>query len=221
MSKYVYKQGWYTFGRFLCRLFCVLFFRIDIQGMEKVPKKGPFLLICNHQSFLDPIFCAMHLKRFTYFLARDSLFKNKIFAWIISSVNTIPVKRGKADVTAMKKIIRRLKMGHGLCLFPEGTRSLDGRIAEFKPGFELLARKTKAVIIPVVIDGAYECWPKERPLFKPWHKIMVRYGEPMAPEEIKQYDSKELAEKLTKTVRELQNKCRKKELKEVFNYDDC
>ena len=93
---------WFGFARNLCRLFCKIFFRVRVYGKENVPEQGAFLLISNHQSFLDPVFCGIPLKRQMYFLARDSLFKKKFFGWLLSSVNTIPVRRGQADINAMK-----------------------------------------------------------------------------------------------------------------------
>jgi 1-acyl-sn-glycerol-3-phosphate acyltransferase len=99
------------------------------------------MLVGNHQSYLDPMFCGIYLKRPLYFLARDSLWKNRFFGRLISSVNTIPVKQDKGDLSAMRKVISKLKEGWGVCLFPEGTRTSDGKITPFKPGFGLLCRR--------------------------------------------------------------------------------
>lgn len=175
MLKEALKARWFWFARWICRLFCILFFRVRFYGRENVPANGAFVLISNHQSFLDPVLCGIALKRHLYFLARDTLFVNRFFGGLISSVNTIPVKRGRADLSAMKKVIAKLRQGRGVCLFPEGTRSRDGRIAHFKPGFGLVCRRGEASIVPVLIDGALECWPKGRKIFSPG-SITVRYG---------------------------------------------
>ena len=187
-------------------------------GKENIPEEGAFLLVSNHQSFLDPVFCGIALKRPLYFLARDTLFKNWFFGWLISSVNTIPVRRGEADLSAMKKIIGKLKEGNGVCLFPEATRSSDGKIAPFKSGFGLLCRRGQAAVVPVVIDGAFECWPRHKKIFSPGGRIVVCYGKCITAEQVKKMSDKELAENLTDTLREMQTKIRIKQGKEPYNY---
>ena len=185
--------------------------------MENVPDKGAFILISNHQSFLDPVLCGIALKRHLYFLARDTLFTNKLFGGLISSVNTIPVKRGRADLSAIKKVIGKLKEGGGFCLFPEGTRTRDGRIAHFKPGFGLVCRRGGAVVVPVLIDGAFECWPRGKKIFSPG-PITVRYAKAITSRQIKNMNDRELADNLTDTLRQMQNACRLKHGKEAYHY---
>ena len=132
---------WFRLARWLCKVFCHLFFRIDVYGKENVPDDGAVMLISNHQSFLDPVFCGIPLKRPLYFLARDTLFNNRLFGWLISSVNTIPVRRGQADLSSMKKVISVLKEGNGFCLFPRKNELVslftynDSRTAG-KPSFQ-------------------------------------------------------------------------------------
>lgn len=211
-------QRWFCFMRGICRNFCRLFFRLHIYGLQNVPEEGPLILISNHQSYLDPVFCGIYLKRPLYFLARHNLFERRFFGRLISSVNAIPVRRGEADLGAIKEVIGRLKKGFGLCLFPEGTRSRDGRIAAFKSGFGLLCRRGKAAIVPVMIDGAFECWPRHKKIFSPWRKIIIRYGECISPEEAGAMSDKELAEYLTARVRQMQNECRARQGKKKYDY---
>ena len=208
---------WFRFARFCCRMFCSLFFRVSLYGKENVPDKGAFMLISNHQSYLDPLFCGVYIKRELNFMARDTLFANRFFGWLISSVGTIPVVRGQADLSAVKKIIERLKEGRGVCLFPEGTRTNDGRISSFKGGFGLLSRRGAAVIVPVVIDGAFECWPRQKKIFSPG-RIAVCYGKAISVEETKSMGDKKLAEKLTDTMRQMQKDIRQKQGKELYSY---
>jgi len=217
MLKKTLKTGWYWLARGLLSFFCKLFFRLRVYGSENVPDKGAFILAGNHQSYLDPIFCGISLKRHLYFLARDSLFKNKFFGWLISSVNTIPVKRNRADLSSMKKIIGKLKEGNGVCLFPEATRTNDGRISSFKPGFGLLCRRGEATVVPVLIDGAFECWPRHKKIFSSG-SIVLCYGKAITAEQVKDMDDKELAESLTDTLRRMQNDCRVKHNKEPYRY---
>jgi cytidylate kinase len=212
------KMIWFRFARMLCRIFCRLFLRLRVYHVENVPGRGALVLICNHQSFLDPIFCGIPLKRHLYFLARDTLFKNRFFGWLISSVNTIPVKRGKADLAAMKAVITKLKEGNGVCLFPEATRTPDGKITPFKAGFGLLSRRGGAAVVPVVIDGAFECWPRHKKIFSPGKEITVCYGKCITAEQVKNMSDRKLAEKLTNTLRQMQSDCRIRHGKEPLKY---
>jgi len=211
------KDIWYRLGRFGCRIFCALFFRLHVYGRENIPEKGPFILVSNHQSFLDPIFCGVPLKRRLYYVARDSLFSNWPLGWMISSVDTIPLKRGRADLSAMRKILRILNQGKGICLFPEGTRTTDGKIVPLKAGFSLLCKRNKASIVPVVIDGAFECWPRHKKLFSRG-PILVCYGKVKPYEQVKDMSDEELADLLTNTLRQMQNACRPKQGKKPFDY---
>jgi len=209
---------WYWFARWGCRIFCCVFFSLRIYGRENVPDEGAFMLISNHQSYLDPVFCGMHLKRHLYFLARDSLFASRIFGGLISSVNTIPIRQGEVDLSAIKKIIGKLKEGYGVCLFPEGTRTNDGKITPFKGGFGLLCRRGDAAVVPVMIDGAFECWPRHQKVFIPGSRIVICYGKAITAEDVKGMSDRELAEKLTDILREMQNNYRVQQGKEPYCY---
>ena len=211
------KKKWFWSVRWTCRLFCLLFFRMRTYGRENIPKKGPFLLISNHQSYLDPILCAVPITRRIGFLARESLFTHWLFGGLIRSLGTIPLKLGEADISAMRKVIDVLKEGRGVCLFPEGTRSLDGKITPFKPGFGLLCRRGKAAVVPVVIDGAFECWPRHKKLFSPG-SIVVCYGKTISAEQAKKMGDAKLAEVVTDTLRQMQTMCRIKQGKKPHNY---
>ena len=117
----------------------------------------------------------------------------------------------------MKKVIEKLKQGQGVCLFPEATRSGDGKITAFKPGFGLLCRRGGAAVVPTVIDGAFEAWPRDKKIFSPG-KIVVRYGEAIMPEEIKEMGDEKFAELLTRKLREMQNECRAKLGRKTYEY---
>jgi cytidylate kinase len=212
------KFRWFRLARWFCKVFCMAFFRLRPAGRENVPDQGALVLICNHQSFLDPVLCGIFVKRPLYFLARDSLFRG-FFGRLIASVNTIPVKRGTADLAAMKTIINKLKQGNGVCLFPEATRSSDGRITPFKPGFGLLCRRGGAAVVPVVIDGAFEAWPRHKKLFSPGGHIAIHYGKCISAGEVKRMDDRELAKLLTDTLRQMQNDCRINQGKKPYDYE--
>ncbi len=210
-------EKWFSFGRWLCRIFCAVFFQLRVYGEENVLNEGPFILVCNHQSYLDPIFCGVPLKRQLHFVARDSLFRNRFFGWVITSVNTIPVRRDRADFSAIKKVLGLLREGQGVCLFPEGTRTSDGKIAGLKPGFGFLCRRAKAAIVPAVIDGAFECWPRHKKIFSPG-RIVVCYGKAITNEKIKDMSDEQLAGLITDKLRQMQKDCRVKQGKKPLVY---
>jgi 1-acyl-sn-glycerol-3-phosphate acyltransferase len=217
MLKENIKAKWFWLVRWGCRVFCMLLFRVRSYGRENIPPDGPFVLISNHQSFLDPMLCGIPLKRQVSFLARESLFHHWFFGRAIASVNTIPVKQGQVDISAIRRAIEILKQGRGICLFPEGTRSWDGKITPFKPGFGLLCRRGAAAIVPVVVDGAFECWPRHKKLFS-YGPIVVSFGKAIPAEQAKNMGDEKLAEVLTETLREMQNKSRVKQGKKPYDY---
>jgi len=218
MLKKRLRISWFWLARWICRVFCIVFFRMRVYDRDNVPDKGAFVLVGNHQSYLDPIFCGIPLKRHLHFLARDSLFVNWFFGRLLASVNVIPVKQGEVDLSTMKKVIGKLKEGNGVCVFPEGTRTGDGRITAFKGGFGLLCRRGDAAVVPVLIEGTFECWPRHKKIFSPGGRIVVRYGKAITAEQVKKMDDKELVEQLTDTLRKMQNDCRKKQGREPYDY---
>lgn len=217
MSGESLKAAWYWTARVGCQMSCAILFHFRVYGREHIPRRGAFILASNHQSYLDPVFCGVGLKRHLVFLARDTLFRFRVFAWLIRSLNAIPIGRDRADVAAMKTVLARLKEGRGVCLYPEGTRTPDGRIAPFKPGFGLLCRRAKAAVVPVLIDGAFECWPRHKMFFSPG-AVTVQYGKALAPDQIRHMSNEELASHLTRTLRRMQHDCRAKQGKPPYDY---
>lgn len=209
---------WFSFARWWCRIFCIVLFRMRFYGLENIPSNGPFILASNHQSFLDPLFVGIAPKRQLCFMARNTLFAGRIFGPLLLSVKAIPVRRGQADISAIKTIITKLKQGHGVCLFPEATRTTDGRIASFKGGFGLLCRRGNAPVVPALIDGAFECWPRHKKLFKPGSKITVCYGKPIPAGQIMEMEDEKFAALLTDTLRNMQSETRINQGKQPFNY---
>ncbi len=207
---------WFEIARWVCRIFCILFFDLRVYGRENIPKQGGFILVSNHQSFLDPLFCGVGMCRHLNFLGRASLFKHRFFSKILSSVNTIPVRRGEADLSAIREVIGRLRAGQGLCLYPEGTRSADGRIGELRGGFGLLSRRSGAVLVPTIVEGAFECWPRGKRLFSTG-RIVVCYSEPISSELINSMNDKELVRLVTGRLREMQKDCRERAGRKPFD----
>lgn len=184
-------------GRFLTWEFATLYLRIRVVGAHHVPRRGGVILVSSHQSYLDPPLVAMIPPRESSFMARDSLFRNRRFAWLIRSLNAFPVKRDEADITAIKEALRRLKRGGSLVVFPEGTRTEDGRIGGLKPGFGAIARKARVPLVPVLVDGLFQAWPRDAKFPRPG-SVIIEFGEPVFPAD----DANQTPESLIRTVRD-------------------
>ena len=157
----------YESSKFLCRVLCLIFFRLKAKGLSNIPKQGGFILACNHASYLDPVLAGSACPRSLNYLARDTLFGNWIFRWWLKNVHVIPLRRDSADLGAMKEALNRLKDGQGLILFPEGTRSVTGELGRGQHGVGFLARKSCVPVIPTYVDGSFKALPKGAKLFKP------------------------------------------------------
>jgi len=121
---------------------------------------------------------SLALRRSMNYMARASLFRVPGFGQLIRSFNAFPVKRATADTGAMKEALRRLKRGGQVVVFPEGTRTMDGSVGPFLPGVALLARRAAEWVVPVVVEGAFEVWPRTR-LLPGAGRIVVAYCRPM------------------------------------------
>jgi 1-acyl-sn-glycerol-3-phosphate acyltransferase len=157
------------------RIFTTLMFDLKVYGAHRIPQEGGVLLVSNHQSYLDPVLVGVRIKRPLSYLAKSELFKFAPFAWLISSLGAFPVKQGAGDVGAMKETIARLQEGHALNIYPEGTRTLDGELQPIEKGIALVVRKAKVPVVPVVIDGSFDAWPKGHKMFHA-SKIRILYG---------------------------------------------
>lgn len=165
--------------QFFSHIVFAVYFRFGQQGRERLPVGGA-LLISNHQSFLDPIVLGLPLQRPISFVARDSLFRLPVIGWIMRSCYVMPIRRDAAG--SVREPIRRLKHGLYVGVFPEGTRTADGTVGDFKPGFISLVRRANVDVVPVGIAGAFEAFPRTAWIPRPG-KIRVVYGEPIPAEE--------------------------------------
>jgi len=169
----VYYCGW-CFFRVAYRIYC----RAEWFNAERVPKSGPVILACNHASILDPPLVGTGLERGISYLARESLFRFPVVGWVLHNWDAVPVDREGAGAKGLKAILDRLLAGGGIILFPEGTRTLDGKLQPARSGIGLTVIKSNAPVVPVRVFGTFEAFGKEVPFPKP-HKIMAKYGRPM------------------------------------------
>ena len=148
-----------------------------IQGAENVPKEGPVLYVSNHTSYLDPVAIGNVSPRRVVFMGKAELFKTKILNWLLRGVDGFPVKRGEADMSAVKAALGFLKTGRVVCIFPEGTRQdSEEELGEPEAGAATFAMKTGCPVVPVFVKGAQGVLGKKGGLRR--GKITVVFGEP-------------------------------------------
>ena len=190
---------WYQFLRFLICLVGTLAYRLRYSGHKNIPKTGPVLVVSNHQSHFDPPLIGAGCWRRMNYLARATLFRFAPLRWLIHSLDAISIDRDGLGLNGIKESLRRLKRGEMVLIFPEGTRTRDGEMAPFRPGFTVLAARSKAWILPVAIEGAFDAWPRSRKLPRRG-TIHVVYGKPIPPEEVAGCNERELMAEVERRV---------------------
>jgi 1-acyl-sn-glycerol-3-phosphate acyltransferase len=159
------------------------FYDFSTSGKHHIPLYGSAIFAANHISFYDPpaIGAQVH-RQFNYF-ARDTLYKG-LFGKALHKLDTIPVARDNADVKSLKAIFKALKQQGAVAIYPEGTRSADGQLAEPKPGAGMIACKSKATVVPTRIFGTFEAFGRHHKLPQLGGSIHIAYGRPMSIDEI-------------------------------------
>ncbi len=162
----------------LAKLLARLFFRMRVVHPERMVEEGPLILAVNHASFFDPPLAGICSRRAVYYLARKTLLQWPFFGPLFPEMNVIPVERDGNDMSALREVIKKIKEGNGVVLFPEGTRSKDGNLQPARAGIGLVIAKTGAAILPMRIFGAYDAFPKNAKGIR-FPRISVVLGEPI------------------------------------------
>lgn len=139
-------------------------FSLRIEGRRNIPRRGPALLIANHESFLDPPLVGVAAPRPIWYLARKTLFTNRVFGAFLRSINCVPVDQEGVAKEGLKTGLEGLKGGQVVLIFPEGERTWTGRMQPLKPGLHLLVKRSGAPVIPVGVAGTFEALPRTRAL---------------------------------------------------------
>lgn len=179
----------YAATLFTTRLFLMFYLQVRIHHMGRVPKTGGVIYCANHQSHLDPMCLGCIIPRKVNYLAKKNLF-NPLVAWWWHLIDMIPIDRSRG-ASAMKEVLRRLKKNESIVLFPEGTRSIDGQLKEFKPGILALAKRVNSPLQPIGIGGTFECWPSGQRFPKPGF-VHIVFGEPIPPEDFQHLEEAEI-----------------------------
>ena len=177
----IYWLGWITLGSAFRA-----FYGLRIEGREHLVTEGAVLVAANHQSYMDPPLLANLYNTPMFFVARKTLFRG-FCNWLYRQWNAFPLDQEKPDLAGLKHIIRLLKAGERVAIFPEGSRTLDGSIAEAAPGVGFVAAKSGVLIQPVRIHGAYEALPRGVAFLRP-SRITLTVGPAirLTPAELKQ-----------------------------------
>jgi 1-acyl-sn-glycerol-3-phosphate acyltransferase len=174
-----YRIGWTCF-----RAMYATYFRWRVFGAENVPLQGGVILASNHASFLDPPLVGSGLKRGINYLARESLFSFPGMGALLRSWNAVPVDRDGGGAKGLKIILDRLLNGAGIILFPEGTRTKDGRLQPARSGIGLTVIKSAAPVVPVRVFGTFEAYGRHIKIPRP-RRVVVKYGKPMNFEKLR------------------------------------
>ena len=168
-----------------------LFYNFHIEGTENIPQDRALVLASNHRSQADPVLLKIPMKRKVTYMAKEELFKNKLFGWFITKLGAFPVRRGAGDMQVIDDAVNILNSGRHLVIFPEGTRSKDGKVGKGKTGVALIAAKSGVDVLPcgIVFEG-------EKLHFR--SKLTLRFGKVIPAEEIAVEDASPKALKAVK-----------------------
>lgn len=168
-------RNFYRFAQYISWFYFKTFHRLEVHGIKNVPQSGSFILASNHTSYFDPPALGCRLPRNLHYFARDSLFFWPLGV-LISNLNSIPVNRSQLDIATLKRILKVLKGGDPLLLFPEGTRSADGNLGEGKKGIGLLLAKSQVDVLPARVTGGSKVLGKGMLFPRIGRKLVVEYG---------------------------------------------
>ena len=172
------KIFFYNIARYIVIFLLKCWYNLKFEGKENVPKDGCNIFASNHRSMLDPVLVELQCRVPNCFMAKEELFQgNWFFVKLIKFCGAFPIARGKGDTDAIKLSFEKLESGKNLLIFPEGTRSLDGKVGRGKTGVALIAAVAQCPVVPVGIN--FEGKLRFR------RKIVVRFGKPISPEQLK------------------------------------
>ena len=167
----------YAFGAGFARFFARWFLDFELRGLDRIPRKGPLIVACNHISFWDPPLVGSHLPREMHFVAKAELFHNPLFGALIRSYNSIPIQRGAKARSGLRGAEEVLAAGGAVLIFPEGTRNKTGEPMAPRGGVGRLAALTRSPVAPACITGSNQI----RRSMRRQVRIRVTFGSPVMP----------------------------------------
>lgn len=186
----------YYLGRFLFKWFFIIIYRCKAYGSQNIPEDTGLIIAPNHSSYFDPPMAGCFMKRDLFFMAKEELFSIPVLGFCIKRTNAFPVKRGKQDMSAFRNAFGLLKNKRALLVFPEGTRSKDGKLGKARPGVGMIACNAQVPVIPVKITNTNK-------MFK-LKKLSIVYGKPLyPPKEYKKDDYLKFSQKVLDEIKKL------------------
>ncbi len=177
-----------------------LFYGLKVYGVSNIPE-GPGILAGNHASYFDPPLISASYPGEATFLAKDDLFVNPFFRFLIQHLNAYPVAdEGAKNLNSFKMVIKFLEEGQKVVIFPEGFRSPDGNIQPLKTGVAMIALRTQCPVIPVYVHGTFQAWPKTQKYPKLGEKLACVFGSAIHPKDFAHLDKKHAQEEMTKVL---------------------
>lgn len=195
----------YRLGRVLFRLFFAVCYRWEVVGKEHIPDRGPVVICPNHIHNLDPPLVGSAIDRKVHFMAKEELFRIPILAPIIRRLGAFPVRRGASDRKAFKRAVEILQEGKVLAIFPEGTRSRNGRLGKAHPGAALIALKGNADVVPAAIIGPYRFFGKVRIVFGPPFRLDCPPGSKINSELLRDHSAR-IMDKIERLIQDGRNR---------------
>ena len=173
----------YSFVKNMFKVFFKIYNRLEVQGFDKIPRGMQVIVAANHASYVDPPLVGGVFPGRLRILAKESLFRVPMLGFFIRALGAIPVKRedGQKSGAVMKNLLTLLSDGKSVLLFPEGTRSPDGRLKPLEAGVAYLSVKTGVPVLPVYVAGSFKAWPKGKKFPRP-SKLSLRAAPPIYPD---------------------------------------
>lgn len=183
----LWRTAFYRLCRKIIAVYVRTCYRVRIRGAKNIPPTGPVLVVSNHQSHLDPPLVGVALgHRNMASIAREGLFKVPVFGLVLRALGAISIRQNEGDTGAMRAAIGELKKGRLMLIFPEGSRSPDGAVHEFKRGAWLLMTRAGCDILPAAVEGAFDAWPRDRKFPRLLGcRCAVAFGQPISHAQLK------------------------------------
>jgi 1-acyl-sn-glycerol-3-phosphate acyltransferase len=187
--------------RRIVMVFLKLIFTMEFHGLENLPDKGPVIMTPNHVSYLDPIFIGVAVNRRMFFMTWNRMFTIPGLGTLIYIFGAFPLKIEGHDYKAFKRAHRYLRDGKIVVIFPEGGRTMTGKLEHFKPGAFRLALRLGIPVVPVTINGAYQIWPPHERFPRLKGKVTIHYHPPIYTDSCPDSELRERANEIARQAR--------------------
>lgn len=171
--------AWYPFFRVIAKWLGLALTRPAVSGTSHIPRTGPFFLVANHESILDPVLVQGNCRRTVHFFTKSTQFSSSaVFRWFLPRVAAIPARRYRVDPQSVRTALRALERGDGVGIYLEGERSWEGALQPFRRGSIRLILRAGVPVVPCGVSGTYRAWPRWSR--RRWRStVSIRYGEPL------------------------------------------